>query len=227
MAVFILHLETATRVCSVGLSKDGCIIAQKELEEEGYSHGENLTVFIQDVLRDAACTLQQLSAVSVASGPGSYTGLRIGAATAKALCYSLQIPLIAIDALSSLVQLAREKHPAQTICAVIDARRMEVYNLIADEKGRHLKSISADIVDATSYEQFLPFVCVGDGTAKLHEVWENRSILLDVELKSSARGQATLAYAKFLTNDFEDVAYWEPFYLKDFIAGTPKATKLG
>lgn len=222
MAVFILHLETATRVCSVGLSKDGQIIALKELEEDGYTHGENLTVFVEDVLREASCTLKELSAVSLASGPGSYTGLRIGAATAKALCYSLQIPLIAVDALSSLVELAREKYPAQSICAVIDARRMEVYNLIADENGKHLKSISADIVDESTYEEFLPFVCVGDGTAKLSEVWQNRDLVLDASIKSSARGQAVLAYTKFLTNDIEDVAYWEPFYLKDFIAGTPK-----
>lgn len=222
MAIFILHLETSTRVCSVGLSKDGRIIACKELEEDGYAHGENLTVFVEEVLRKASCSLKELSAVSVASGPGSYTGLRIGAATAKALCYSLKIPLIAIDALSSLVDLAREKYPSQTICAVIDARRMEVYNLIADENGKHLKPISADIVDQSTYEEFLPFVCVGDGTSKLSEVWGNRAVVLDASLKSSARGQATLAFTKFIAKDFEDVAYWEPFYLKDFIAGTPK-----
>ena len=132
MDQYILHLETATKVCSVALSKNGSLVSVKETQEDGYAHGENLNVFIQDVLAQAKITIKELTAISVASGPGSYTGLRIGAATAKSLCYSIGIPLIAVDALTSLAEIALLKHFNINLCALIDARRMEVYNLILD-----------------------------------------------------------------------------------------------
>ncbi len=222
METYILHLETATKVCSVALSRDGVPVALKEDQGEGYMHSENLNVFIEEVMKTAGVEMRSLSAISVASGPGSYTGLRIGAATAKGLCYALNIPLIAIDALTSLAAVAREKYPDQTICSVIDARRMEVYNLIVDGKDRPLKEISADIIDEDSYREFDPFVCVGDGTEKLQEVWSSRPVTMDTAVHSSATGQIRLASEKFRQQAFEDVAYWEPFYLKDFIAGVPK-----
>jgi len=216
---YILHLETATKVCSVALSKNGSLLSVKETEEDNYSHGENLNVFIQDVLEHAKITIKDLSAVSVASGPGSYTGLRIGAATAKSLCYSLGIPLIAIDALTSLAEIALLKHTQTTLCPLIDARRMEVYNLILDETLVAQKAITADVIDETSYEEYLPFVYFGDGAQKLEEIWKGRDCVLDSEIRSSSTGQVRLAFSKFQNNEFEDVAYWEPFYLKDFIAG--------
>ncbi len=222
MKEYILHLETATKVCSVALSKNGEICALKELEEDGYSHGENLNLFIQSVCNDLQIKLQNLSAVSVASGPGSYTGLRIGAATAKSLCYSLDIPLIAIDALTSLKELAREQHTEMNLCAVIDARRMEVYNAFYDKEGKQIKEISADVIDENSYEEYTPFVCFGDGAEKLKEVWTKKNCTIDAAIRSSAKGQVAIAYRKFLDEDFEDVAYWEPFYLKDFVAGKKK-----
>ena len=160
---YILHLETTTKVCSVALSKDAKIVALKELQEEGYSHGENLTLFIQDIVSEAGIEMRDLDAVSVASGPGSYTGLRIGASTAKGLCYALQIPLIAIDSLTGLIEQAREVHDGVNLCAVIDARRMEVYNLLVDSNGNKLKEISADIIDSESYKEWEPFVYFGDG----------------------------------------------------------------
>lgn len=225
MNTYILHIETATKVCSVALSLNGKLIALKENEEDGYSHGENLNCFIEDVLKEASIKIQNLSAISLASGPGSYTGLRIGAATAKGLCYALEIPLIAIDALTCLTEIARGFHPNQTLCPVIDARRMEVYNLFCDENGTNLKEISADIIDENSYSEFEPFVYFGDGADKLQEIWKYKNCTIDSTIKSSAKGQVLLAYEKFLAQTFEDVAYWEPFYLKDFIAGvkTPKA----
>ena len=216
---YILHLETATKVCSVALSKNGILCAEKEIEEDGYSHGENLTLFIQDVLSQEEITSSKLSAVSVASGPGSYTGLRIGVATAKGLCYALEIPLIAIDALTSLCEQARLLHPKNKLCAVIDARRMEVYNLFLDANNIPLKEISADIIDKKSYLDFEPYIYFGDGAEKLQEVWEQRNCKVDLRIKSSAIGQVELAYKKFCKGDFVDVAYFEPFYLKDFIAG--------
>lgn len=215
----LLHLETATKVCSVALSENGSLIAEKEYEGEGFSHGENLTLFVKDVLNQAGLSTKDLSGISLASGPGSYTGLRIGAATAKGLCYALNIPLIAIDALTCLAELARDKYPTSNLCPVIDARRMEVYNLILNPSGTQLKAISADVIDEHSYEEFLPFVYFGDGAEKLTKLWEGRDCAIDAEIKCSAKGQVRLAYQKFINEEFEDVAYWEPFYLKDFIAG--------
>jgi tRNA threonylcarbamoyladenosine biosynthesis protein TsaB len=218
----ILHLETATKVCSVALSKDGSLLALKELQEDGYSHGENLTTFIQDVLADGNIKNEDIDAISLASGPGSYTGLRIGAATAKGLCYALEIPLIAIDALTSLAEQAKKKYPSSNLCSVIDARRMEVYNLFIAQDGIPLKDISADIIEEDSYKEFEPFVYFGDGAEKLQEIWTDRNCSVDLDIKSSATGQIELAYQKFLDKKFEDVAYFEPFYLKDFIAGVKK-----
>lgn len=220
---YILHLETATKVCSVALSHKGELIAIKEMEEEGYSHGENLTLFIQDVIAEASIETKDLDAISVASGPGSYTGLRIGAATAKGLCYALNIPLIAIDALTSLAEQAKETHLNINLCSLIDARRMEVYNLFVDQDSKPLKEITADIIEADSYSEFEPFIYFGDGAKKLEEIWAGRNCSIDESIRSSAKGQVELAYRKFQEGDFEDVAYWEPFYLKDFIAGVKKS----
>tara|TARA_R110002072_G_scaffold282761_1_gene445860 strand:- start:85392 stop:86063 length:672 start_codon:yes stop_codon:yes gene_type:complete len=219
---YILHLETATKVCSVALSLNGKLIAIKEAQEEGYSHGENLNLFIQEVCTQGKIFLKDLSAVSLASGPGSYTGLRIGAATAKSLCYALDIPLIAIDALTSLTEVAKNTHNERNYCPVIDARRMEVYNLIYNMNGELLKPISADIIDENSYAKFTPFVCFGDGSEKLREIWKEKDCIIDTTITSSAMGQVNIAHEKLIKQEFEDVAYWEPFYLKDFIAGKKK-----
>ncbi|MDA9881451.1 tRNA (adenosine(37)-N6)-threonylcarbamoyltransferase complex dimerization subunit type 1 TsaB [Crocinitomicaceae bacterium] len=219
---YILHIETTTKVCSVVLSKDGEILVVKELQEEGYSHGENLTLFIQEALSEGGISASALDAVSVASGPGSYTGLRIGAATAKGLCYALQIPLIAIDSLTALIEQAREIHNELNLCALIDARRMEVYNLFANSEGRKLKEISADIIDSESYKEWEPFVYFGDGAKKLMESWAGRNCMIDPSILSSAKGQVRIAHKKYQDNLLEDVAYWEPFYLKDFVAGKKK-----
>ena len=216
---FLLHLETSTKVCSVALSKDGELCAIEELEEEGYSHGEKLTLFIERVLEKGGISIKDLSGISVASGPGSYTGLRIGVATAKGLCYSLKIPLIAID---SLTALAAQVDSEGAKCGMIDARRMEVYNCFFDSNGNKLKQISADIIDEDSYREFEPFVYFGDGAEKLQEIWKDRNCKIISEVKSSASGQVQLAFEKFQVADFEDVAYFEPFYLKDFIAGKKK-----
>jgi tRNA threonylcarbamoyladenosine biosynthesis protein TsaB len=220
--VYILHLETSTKVCSVALSLNGNLIALKENEEDGYSHGENLTLFIQDVLKQVSISVKELNAVSVASGPGSYTGLRIGVSTAKGLCYPLNIPLIAIDSLTSLKEIAKEKHPNSTLCSLIDARRMEVYNLFYSSSNELLKPISADIIEKYSYSQFEPFVYFGDGAGKLQELWKGRNCIADTSITSSAKGQTKLAFEKYRNQEFEDVAYFEPFYLKDFVSNAKK-----
>jgi len=218
----ILHIETATKVCSVAISRDGELLGYKENEGLDFSHGEELTNYIDEVVRHSELQFSDLNAVSISSGPGSYTGLRIGAATAKGLCFALNIPLIAIDSLTALASLAKDKFPGYNIAPVIDARRMEVYNQIFDQNMKPLKPISADIIDEKSYEEYEPFVILGDGMEKLQSIWEGRDILFEDKIVSSARGQVDLAFEAFKQSDFVDTAYWEPFYLKDFVAGVKK-----
>ena len=220
----ILHLETSTKSCSVALSVNGEVIAAKETLTEEFTHSENLTVFVQVVLKQVGIGLSDIHAVSVASGPGSYTGLRIGVSTAKGFCYALGIPLIAIDSLTALKEIAAPRHPGKTICAMIDARRKEVFSAVFDGKGELIKSISADILDEGSYSEYEPFVFVGDGAAKMAEDWTGRKCQADLTIHASATGQAKIAYEKFVNGSFEDVAYFEPFYLKDFMVGKPASS---
>lgn len=217
----ILHLESSTRACSVVLSIDGKAEFVKESVADEFMHSEQLTVYIQDVLKMTSCSFEDLTAVSVASGPGSYTGLRIGVSTAKGLCYALGIPLIAVDSLVSLAVLAAKKHPKQKIYAMIDARRMEVYSAIYNSDLQILKPISADILTEESYSEFDPFIYIGDGAPKLAELWQGRGCVADLEIVASASGQVEIAFEKFAKQEFEDVAYFEPYYLKDFVAGVP------
>jgi tRNA threonylcarbamoyladenosine biosynthesis protein TsaB len=218
MDTYLLHIETATKVCSVAISKNGMLLCLKELNEDQYSHGEVLTLFIDDLMKSSQLEYKDLKAVSVSSGPGSYTGLRIGVSTAKGLCYALSIPLIAIDALTSLMLVAKERYPTQRICTAIDARRMEIFNAIFSENNYLLKPISADVIDENSYQEFIPFVVVGDANTKLKDVWKDRDIAFDDDIHASAKGQINFAYEKFQQELFEDVAYFEPFYLKDFVS---------
>ena len=220
--IYLLHLETATKVCSVALSCNGELIALREESTQEYSHSEKLTIFIQEVIKEVGITLQNLHGVSVASGPGSYTGLRIGVSTAKGLCYALDIPLISVDALVSMAKIAQKKYPEQTLCPLIDARRMEVYSGIYSSDLTLLKPISADIMDENSYAEFEPFIYFGDGAEKLNLIWENRKCLFDVSIQATATGQIEIAYEKYLSKELENVAYFEPFYLKDFVSTQKK-----
>lgn len=215
----LLHLETATPVCSVGISIHGELKALREITDQGFSHGEQLTLLIQQCLDDCSLKASDLNAVCVTSGPGSYTGLRIGVSTAKGLCYALQIPLIAVDALSALIEQVRTTEPTATICAMIDARRKEVFSLIQGADGTVVKPISADVLDETSYAAFEPFIVVGDGAPKMKEEWQGRHIVFREDVYASVKGQVKLAFERFQQKKFEDVAYFEPFYLKEFYTG--------
>lgn len=212
----ILHIETATKVCSVALSVDGELKQLQELKDDGYAHGEQLTILIQQVLDLQGITSRMLSAVSVSAGPGSYTGLRIGVSTAKGLCYVLGIPLVAVNTLKSMAAVGEMKYPDLNLCPMIDARRMEVFSLIMNPQSEIVKQVSADVLDEHSYTDFEPFVCFGDGAAKMQELWAGRQITFDRELEPSATGQVSVAYEKYLKRKFEDVAYFEPDYLKEF-----------
>lgn len=220
--ITILHIETATKVCSVALSRDGQLLDVRSIEEEGYAHGEQLTLLIEQLLQHNQLSPADLSAVSVSSGPGSYTGLRIGVSTAKGLCYALSIPLISVDSLTALYHVAAQAHPNQRVLAMIDARRMEVFSAIFDPSGNKIKEISADVLDETSYEAFLPFVAIGDAVGKMTAVWTDRAITWERTRKSCASGQIIPAFTAYQQQQWEDVAYFEPFYLKHFVAGVKK-----
>ena len=218
----ILHIETSTKACSVALSENGQLIALKETLTDAFSHSENLTNYIQEVLESQQLSTKDLSAISVASGPGSYTGLRIGVSTSKGLCYALGIPLIAVDSLLSLATLAKIKHQGVNLCMAIDARRMEIFSGIYSSDIKLLKPISADIVDENSYTEYEPFIVAGDSNEKLKQLWAHRNITFDDEIHCSAAGQINEATRKFHAGEVEDVAYFEPFYLKDFVTVQPK-----
>ena len=218
MNTYILHIETATKICSIALSNNGKLVSFKETDESGYVHAEVITLFIEEVLSNGGIKANDLNAVSVTAGPGSYTGLRIGVSTAKGLCYALSIPLIAIDALENLAHLAALKHPKTTIASMIDARRLEVFSTIYDSSFNVCKPISADVLDEASYLSFEPFIAIGDGAAKFQDLWQGRAVSFDDSIKSTAIGHVDLAYQSYTKKEFVDVAYFEPFYLKDFVS---------
>lgn len=216
--VRILHIETATKVCSVGISQDNKLIAIEEETSSKYIHAERLTILIEKVMKAKNFQFTDLSAIAVTSGPGSYTGLRIGVSTAKGLCYAADLPLIAIETLDGIIEQAQEKYPDQNICAMIDARRMEVFSKIVDENGNVVKSLSADELQESSYDDFKPFIACGDGAEKCKEIWINDSVTFDNKIFSSIRGQVSIAHNMYKEGTFSNVAYFEPKYLKDFIA---------
>ncbi|MCC5924391.1 MAG: tRNA (adenosine(37)-N6)-threonylcarbamoyltransferase complex dimerization subunit type 1 TsaB [Crocinitomicaceae bacterium] len=213
----ILHIETATKICSVALSQKGTLLDIIEDDETGYTHAENLTFFIQTLLERNGVVWQDIEAIAVTSGPGSYTGLRIGVSTAKGLCYGLGIPLIAVDALRSIAAQMQALYPGKTYLPMIDARRMEVFSAIYNSNLEEIRTIQADILTKDSYEEYQGLVIAGDGVTKLKEIWAHRKdIIWASNVKSSSRGQVPIATQKFEKKRFEDVAYFEPYYLKDF-----------
>lgn len=214
---YILNIETATKNCSVSLAKDGSTILCKEIAEQGYSHAEKLHVFIEDILRETGVTVQDLNAVAVSKGPGSYTGLRIGVSTAKGLCYALGIPLLSID---TLQVLAKQATIAKGIVIpMIDARRMEVYSAIFDANNTKTREVQAEIVTEDSFTAFNEDIYfIGDCQEKCKTVLtkDNFHFLTNVVFPS-ANEMSVLSYEKYNKKEFEDIAYFEPFYLKDFM----------
>ena len=215
--VFILSVETATKNCSVSLSKNGETVSCKEIAEQNFSHAEKLHVFIEDILKENNITLQDLNAIAVSKGPGSYTGLRIGVSSVKGMCYALNIPMIAIDTLTLLAkQIVIEDG---IIIPMIDARRMEVYTAFFDKEYTMQREVRADIIDENSYSEINTNVhLVGDGIAKFKEVLTNdKFIFHDSVIYPSANEMSAIAFEKYKKSDFVDVAYFEPYYLKDFV----------
>jgi tRNA threonylcarbamoyladenosine biosynthesis protein TsaB len=213
---YILNLETSTKNCSVSLAKNGETILCKEIAEQGYSHAEKLHVFIEEIVNEANLNFSEIKAVAVSKGPGSYTGLRIGVSAAKGLCYALQIPLISID---TMQVLAKKAVVDGLIVPMIDARRMEVYSAIFDKNHNKIKDVEAEILTENSYQDFDQTIYfVGDCQEKCKTVLvkDNFKFLPEIVFPS-ANEMSQLSFEKFQNNDFEDVAYFEPFYLKDFM----------
>ncbi|WP_130733531.1 tRNA (adenosine(37)-N6)-threonylcarbamoyltransferase complex dimerization subunit type 1 TsaB [Flavobacterium sp. J27] len=213
----ILNIETATKNCSVALAQDGKTIVCKEIATENFSHAEKLHVFIEAVLEEAKCNFKDIQAVAVSQGPGSYTGLRIGVSSAKGLCYALQVPLIAIDTLALLAHQLKVDNGI--IIPMIDARRMEVYTAYFDKNYAKIRGTEAEIIDASSYKEMEEIVhFVGDGAMKCKTLLTDAKFIFHEHIVyPSANEMSNLSFEKYKKSDFVDVAYFEPFYLKDFV----------
>lgn len=231
----ILSIETGTEVCSVALARDGELISLRE-STEGRNHAHNLALYIKEILDENDIYAQELDAVAVSGGPGSYTGLRIGVSTAKGICYALGKPLIAISSLQSLANIALEEYNAgiveienpdtSVLCPMIDARRMEVYTQLFNMKLRKMSEIEAKIIDPISFAEYENLIIFGDGAAKCKQILTSDNVHL-VRIASSARGMVSIAQDLFDTNQFVDTAYYEPLYLKNFVGTLSKKDPFG
>jgi tRNA threonylcarbamoyladenosine biosynthesis protein TsaB len=222
----ILSIETATKVCSVALHEDKELLGSQELHVER-SHSEYLAVMIKDLFRYTGKETKELSAVAVSKGPGSYTGLRIGVSTAKGLCFGLDIPLISVNSLLAMAYDVNQYNlQGFDLCPMLDARRMEVYCLIADNQLKVKQETHSRIIEDVSFNKELkesPILFFGNGMPKSRGTMEsnkNAFFIDDVHPKASIIGY--MAYEKYNNKDFENTVTFEPFYLKDFIATKPK-----
>lgn len=218
-----LSIETATVVCSVALHLDGQLLALQELHLK-QSHSGYLAVLIQDIVQYAGYTMDDISIVALSKGPGSYTGLRIGTATAKGLCYALDIPLVAVNTLESMAYgVAQYNTEENFLCPMIDARRMEVYCLVADGQFKTIMPTNPVIIEPISFESFLrerPVLFFGDGSAKCKPILTHPNARFIDNIAPSAKDIGALVHEKTKQGEitYEDVAYFEPFYLKEFKA---------
>ena len=214
----ILNIETTTTNCSVSLSKKGETLVLKEDYNLNYSHAESLHVFIDEVFKSTKIDLSKIDAIAVSKGPGSYTGLRIGVSAAKGLCYALGKPLISVSTLESLSH--QIKIDQGYIVPMLDARRMEIYSSVFESNHNQIREIRAEILDESSFSEYLKkgkVYFTGNGVEKAKTVLTNANAIFIENKLPSANNMANLAYQKYLNNDFEDVAYFEPYYLKDFL----------
>ncbi len=218
---FILNIETATKNCSVSVAKDGKTIVCSELADEGYSHAEKLHVFIEEVIAKAGISVQDLNAIAVSQGPGSYTGLRIGVSAAKGLCYALNIPLIAVDTLKTLASQAEVTDGK--IIPMLDARRMEVYSAVFNTDLSIERAIKAEIIDENSFQEYTDkLYFVGDCADKCKAVLTKENFVFLENIKyPSAQAMSKISFDKYQKSDTVDVAYFEPYYLKDFMITAP------
>ncbi len=232
----ILLIESATAVCSVALAECGEIVAGKA-SNAGNDHAANLTIFIKDIFEGRGLNFSDLDAIAVSMGPGSYTGLRIGVSVAKGLCYAADKPLISVSTLEAMVsgyvlryQMTGIIHTNDLFCPMIDARRMEVYNAIYNSSGENIRNIQAEIIDNESFNDILSDNRIhffGSGAPKTAAFLSHKpTAVFAPEFEPSASHMIQIARQKFSDKNFEDVAYFEPYYLKDFIAAKPRVKGL-
>ena len=231
MYPFILHIETSTELCSVALSHGDRCLALRE-NSEGRNHATMLTPFIDELLYENNVSTKQLDAVAISSGPGSYTGLRIGLSTAKGLCYGGEIPLISVSTLQAMSMGFVRQHDVAVstlLCPMIDARRMEVYTALYDKDGQLMKNISAEIITEQSFASWLDAYSIfffGNGAAKCRATITHPNAVFPEDFAHSARYMIQPALQAYSEKQYEDTTYFEPFYLKDFIAGPKKKMDL-
>ncbi len=222
----ILNIETSTKNCSVNVAENGVVLAIKELNNGNYSHAEVLHPFIEEVLEQAAISKPQINAIAVSKGPGSYTGLRIGVSAAKGLCFALNCPLISIDTLTALTYAISIEEGF--IVPMLDARRMEVYAAIFNSDNIKIRDTKAEIIEDSSFLEELEkskVYFLGDGSKKCKQTITHKNAVFVDDKFPSSKEMALLSYLKYKKNDIEDVAYFEPFYLKDFIVIPEKKKK--
>ncbi|MGE0089005.1 MAG: tRNA (adenosine(37)-N6)-threonylcarbamoyltransferase complex dimerization subunit type 1 TsaB [Bacteroidales bacterium] len=230
----ILNIETSTTVCSVALAKNGIAISKRENHDEK-SHAKTLTIYIDEVLKEAKVNYNQLDAIAVSKGPGSYTGLRIGVSVGKGLCYALNKPLIAVNTLQLMClglinkvnsgEVPIENFSSSYLLPMIDARRMEVYTALYSSDAKVIKDVSAEIITPESYKEILDvskIVCFGNGAFKASEIIKHPNFKFIPDIFTLAQYMTEISEEFYLMKKFEDIAYFEPFYLKDFVATVPK-----
>lgn len=219
----ILHLETSTKNCSVAISRNGKLLCLCEEYDENYGHSEKLHQFVNWALEGAEISLNEIDAVCVSKGPGSYTGLRIGVSAAKGFCFGLKIPMLSLNSLEILAQSQINKG-FDLIIPMIDARRMEVYTAVFDTSGKMISEIEAKILDENSFQELADqkIVFVGDGVEKSKSILNLPTAEFIDNSHPFAKNMIELAEKKFEEKTFEDVAYFEPFYLKEFMTGAKK-----
>ena len=232
----ILCVETATDLCSVALCDTGGTVALRD-NDKGRSHASVLTVFIEEILMEAGIRAGNLDAIAVSKGPGSYTGLRIGVSVAKGMAYAASIPLIGVDTTCSMFHGFSDKTIKESditcidlFCPALDARRMEVYYAVYNSKGNIVSNIKAEIMDKNSFSEFPEtsrIFLFGDGAVKCLGVVNRKNVIIVTDFRMSASFMHKPAYEALNSNRFEDVAYFEPFYLKDFLTSKPVKNILG
>lgn len=237
MMAAILIIETSTEICSVALTQNGQVIDSIE-SGEGQNHARLTSVFAEQLLKRNNLTIKELAAVAVSRGPGSYTGLRIGVSTAKGICYAGNIPLIAVGTLEAMAKHVSLNHSQYGIqetkptlyCPMIDARRMEVFSMLLDNNGQTIKPVTAEVIDESFLSEEMKLhqvIFFGNGSEKCKNVIQGENAVFIGKVVASANHMAELAWQAYTKQQFEDVAYFEPFYLKDFVVTVSKKNMLG
>ncbi len=220
---YILNIETSTTNCSVSISKDGVVLVLKEDNNKQYSHAERLHIYMDNAIKDGNINPSDLDAIAISKGPGSYTGLRIGVSAAKGLCYALDKPLISIPTLEVLAH--RIKIEAGIIVSMLDARRMEVYCAVFDREYNLIRDTKAEVLNTSSFDEYLEkgkVYFIGNGVEKTKGLISHDNAVFVENKLPSAHEMCNLSYTKFTKKQYEDLAYFEPFYLKDFISLHPR-----